>query len=220
MLIKEAQDKGVSLRLFVALVHYPVYNRKREVVATAITNLDVHDLARATRTYGGEAYFIVNPLERQRWLLNRIVNHWQFGYGAQTHPNRRDALSIVIPVGSVDEALKEARRICGHMPTTVGTTARIWPKAIGFSELRSRMSRGGAYMILFGTGWGLTDEILHGCDVVLDPIRGVTDYNHLSVRSAAAIILDRLLGPKQLGGAEPVGDEFGLHAGLSKGGQG
>jgi hypothetical protein len=29
---------------------------------------------------------------------------------------------------------------------------------------------------------------------VLAPIRGNTSYNHLSVRSAAAIILDRLLG--------------------------
>jgi len=28
----------------------------------------------------------------------------------------------------------------------------------------------------------------------LAPIQGVSNYNHLSVRSAAAIILDRLLG--------------------------
>jgi len=31
-------------------------------------------------------------------------------------------------------------------------------------------------------------------DMLLEPIEGYTDYNHLSVRSAAAIILDRLLG--------------------------
>ncbi|MGW8301987.1 MAG: RNA methyltransferase [Desulfobacterales bacterium] len=31
---------------------------------------------------------------------------------------------------------------------------------------------------------------------MLEPIAGKTDYNHLSVRSAAAIIFDRLLGKK------------------------
>jgi len=32
---------------------------------------------------------------------------------------------------------------------------------------------------------------------MLEPIAGTTGYNHLSVRSAAAIILDRLLGPRK-----------------------
>jgi len=50
------------------------------------------------------------------------------------------------------------------------------------------------FLILLGTGWGLTDEILARSDYILEPIEGDSDYNHLSVRSAAAIILDRLLG--------------------------
>lgn len=202
MLVREVREKGVSLTVFVALVHYPVYNRNREVVATAITNLDVHDIARATRTFGGEAYFIVNPLERQRWLLQRIVNHWQSGYGGQTHPNRKDALSIVVPVKTIEEALKETEKMCGQRVTTIGTTARAWPRAVSFQELRARMRSGGAYMILFGTGWGLTDETLSNCDLVLEPIYGVTDYNHLSVRAAAAIILDRVLGPELVSGLQ------------------
>ena len=47
-------------------------------------------------------------------------------------------------------------------------------------------------LLLFGTGWGLTVEVLGQADMVLEPIRGVGDYNHLSVRAAAAVILDRL----------------------------
>jgi len=50
------------------------------------------------------------------------------------------------------------------------------------------------FLIVFGTGWGLTESILAQSDYVLEPIEGGTDYNHLSVRAAAAIIMDRLLG--------------------------
>jgi hypothetical protein len=53
--------------------------------------------------------------------------------------------------------------------------------------------RGTPFLILFGTGWGLTQEVKDSSDYVLVPIEG-KGYNHLSVRSAVAIILDRLLG--------------------------
>lgn len=183
-------------RLFVALVHYPVYNRERKTVATAITNLDVHDLARAGRTYGAEAVFMVTPLERQRWLLDRIVRHWRVGHGAQSHPNRSEALSTVVAVESLEEALGRVENACGQIPWTVGTTARPWPNAMGYAELRKRMMGGGVYLILFGTGWGLTDQTLESCSCVLEPVRGVGDYNHLSVRCAAAVVMDRLLGER------------------------
>ncbi len=45
-----------------------------------------------------------------------------------------------------------------------------------------------------GTGWGLSDEIFAASGMTLEPIKGCGDYNHLSVRSATAIMLDRLLG--------------------------
>jgi len=47
-------------------------------------------------------------------------------------------------------------------------------------------------LLVLGTGYGLADEMLDRCDVLLEPIRGNDEYNHLSVRAAAAIILDRL----------------------------
>ncbi len=183
-----------TLRLYIALVHYPTYNKRREVVATAITNLDIHDIARLTRTYGGECFFVINPLERQTWLLERIVKHWQVGHGAMTHPNRKEALSLVVPVGTIEEAMERATDLCGARPVLIGTTARNWPGAVSYEEMRRNLSLGGAYMILLGTGWGLTDETLGACDFVLEPIWGRTEYNHLSVRSAAGIILDRLFG--------------------------
>ena len=49
-------------------------------------------------------------------------------------------------------------------------------------------------MLLFGTGFGLAPPVLERADLVLAPILGPGAYNHLSVRSAAGIILDRLRG--------------------------
>ena len=34
---------------WVALVHHPVYDKNHKVVATALTNLDLHDIARSSR---------------------------------------------------------------------------------------------------------------------------------------------------------------------------
>jgi hypothetical protein len=47
-------------------------------------------------------------------------------------------------------------------------------------------------LLVLGTGYGLADEMLERCDLLLEPIQGDDEYNHLSVRAAAAIILDRL----------------------------
>ena len=51
-------------------------------------------------------------------------------------------------------------------------------------------------LLLFGTGFGLTDEVMDMSYKIIEPIRGNTKYNHLSVRAAVSIILDRLLGEK------------------------
>ena len=56
----------------IALVHYPVYDKNRQVVATAVTNLDLHDIARAARTYGLFRYYVVTPVSEQRELAERI----------------------------------------------------------------------------------------------------------------------------------------------------
>jgi len=50
------------------------------------------------------------------------------------------------------------------------------------------------FLLLLGTGWGLVEEVFDKSDYVLEPISGGGDYNHLSVRSAASIMLDRLFG--------------------------
>ena len=45
-------------KIYVALVHYPVYNKNDEIVATSVTNFDIHDISRTCRTYDIKKYFI------------------------------------------------------------------------------------------------------------------------------------------------------------------
>jgi hypothetical protein len=78
----------------------------------------------------------------------------------------------------------------------VATGASPHPKNIDFGDLKRLLKdERSPFFILFGTGWGLTQEVKDNSDYVLAPIEG-KGYNHLSVRSAVAIILDRLLGDR------------------------
>src|SRR5690606_31189374 len=84
----------------------------------------------------------------------------------------------------------------GRRPLLVGTSARINPHTITYDDLRGRLEREPdvPYCLVFGTGWGLHPEAMELMDFILEPIDGPSDWNRLSVRAAAGIILDRLRG--------------------------
>ena len=180
-------------RLAIALVHRPVLDKEGRVVTTALTNIDVHDLARSARTYGCTDFFIVHPVEIQRELTTRIVTHWTEGSSAKRIPDRKDALAIVRAVPT----LEDAEATLGGAEVWV-TAARVLPGTeLSFESARARLEgEGGAVLLVFGTGWGLAPEITDRADGVLPPIKGVGDWNHLSVRAACAISLDRLRAPR------------------------
>jgi hypothetical protein len=183
-------------RTYIALLHYPVYDRNGRVVATAITNLDIHDLARSARTFGVERYFLVTPLSRQQELARRIVGYWQDEEGP-----RAEALKKVRIAESLAEVVGSVTAECTSAPWVVGTAAGVRnpSKTVSCAALRHQVGQQAErpLLLVFGTGWGLEDQVIERCDQVLEPIWGVDEYNHLSVRSAAAIILDRLLGRQQ-----------------------
>ncbi len=181
------------MAVYVALLHYPVYNKEKRVVATSLTTLDIHDIARASRTYGVKKYFIVQPIENHLWLANKLLSFWQGGHGREYNPKRWEALKLVKAVPYFENVLEEIEKEDGTKPKIVVTSAREYENNISFKNLREKIESGENVIICFGTGWGLTEEFINSADYVLEPIRGATDYNHLSVRSAASIILDRLL---------------------------
>lgn len=185
------------MSLSVALVHHPVYDKNRRVVATALTNLDLHDIARASRTFGIETFFIVHPVAAQRALAERIASHWTSAEGAEQNDFRRQAIELVSVVPDLAAARDALAARHGQPPYVVATAARATEgNLVAFRDFRAITATRPALMVL-GTGWGLTEEVLTSCDARLPPIHGTGAYNHLSVRSACAIILDRLCGDRE-----------------------
>lgn len=181
--------------IYLALIHAPVYNKNMETVATSITNLDLHDIARSSTTYGIKRYYVVHPAEAQRQLAKRIMGFWQEGYGAEYNPDRQEAFSRVRIAQDLAEVYAEIKAEQGIAPLKVATDARKYANTVSYSQLRKDIETSDIpILLLFGTGWGLLKEDMETMDQILEPIYGPTDYNHLSVRSAVAIILDRLRG--------------------------
>jgi hypothetical protein len=97
----------------------------------------------------------------------------------------------------LDATLVAVERETGRRPILVVSSARPGGICIGFDELRRRLQTSGEpHVLVFGTGWGLAPEVMARADLRLAPISGPTAYNHLSVRAAAAIVLDRLCGAR------------------------
>jgi hypothetical protein len=167
-------------------------NREGRVVATALTSLDVPDMGRTARTYNVKRFYVVHPVESQRRIAARLLDFW---LSEEELPTRREALELVAVRADLEEVYQEIAAEEGQAPLVLGTTARAhrvpYPK-LPWEEAR-RVLRERPVLVLFGTGHGMTDELLAACDALLPAVRA-GGYNHLSVRAAAAIILDRLKG--------------------------
>lgn len=183
-----------GINLYVALMHYPVVNKNGETIASAVTNLDLHDIARASKTYGVKAYYVVTPLSDQQDLVKKIAGHWLEGSGGTYNPKRGEALDLIRLTSSLDEVKNDIRRHEGVSPEVVVTCAQKNERSTGYEKMREVLTDGHPRILTFGTAWGLTREFKDAADYILDPIAGNTGYNHLSVRSAVSIILDRLTG--------------------------
>jgi hypothetical protein len=178
----------------VALVHHPVVDKNGETIAAAVTALDLHDIARAAKTYGADGFYVVTPLQDQQELVQSIIGHWVTGYGAQYNPDRRAALALIRLAPSLAAVLTQIEAHRKQRPKVVVTSARMAESDLSFDGLRAMAAEGQPLVLVFGTAWGLAPELIKNADHRLAPIAGNGDYNHLAVRSAVAIILDRMLG--------------------------
>ena len=181
---------------YVMEVHYPVLDKRGEKSSTAITGMDLHDIARACRTYGIKKYLLVTPIAQQREMAKRIAGHWTSGWGADYNPDRREAFSTLKIFASVQKALAWAEEKEKKPVFKIATTAKRHEGAQHWLTLkREILRRDHSPLFIFGTGWGLHDEVMDMADAVMTPICGGKDgWNHLSVRSAVSITLDRFFG--------------------------
>lgn len=190
-------DPPPQCDISLALIHYPVMDKGGRIVTASVTNLDLHDIARSAKTFGISRFYVVHPSKTIRKLLQRICDHWFSGFGLAYNENRSEALEVTSLVPDFDDVLLDIEARTGSYPVIVSTSAKGSAECVSFSELRRSLSyTDQPHLILLGTGWGLADDILDRARLRLEPIRGYTDYNHLSVRAAASIILDRLLGKR------------------------
>ena len=181
--------------IYVAVLHYPMIGKDGKIVTTAVANMDVHDIARTCRTYNIKRYYIVNNLPMQRQIVTRVLNYWRNGFGREYNPSRAEALEVVKLVSYYEDLVEDIANENGVLPLKVFTSAKTRENTISYEKMRKViLSEERPLLILFGTGRGMPLEISETCDFSLEPIRAKSDFNHLSVRSAVAITLDRIIG--------------------------
>mgnify|MGYP001815029340 CR=1 FL=1 len=186
--------------LYLALVHYPVTDKNGATIASAVTPINVHDLARVAKTYGLKGVFVVTPLEDQRRIIEHLVAHWTEGYGAQYNPRRGEALELIVLEATFEAAKARITQREGAAPRVVTTSAKAGPATVTFRDLKLGLTSGRPHLLVLGTAWGLAPQFMDGADARLEPLAGPGRYNHLSVRAAAAIIVDRLMaGSNKMG---------------------
>ncbi|MBP9089183.1 MAG: tRNA (guanosine(37)-N1)-methyltransferase TrmD [Kofleriaceae bacterium] len=204
-LLKGLPALDIAARCYVALVHHPVRDRTGLVVTTALTNLDLHDIARSTTTYGLAGFYVVTPIDSQRDKAEQIGTMWRETMAGE---HRTQALASVRVAADVAAAVAAITAEVGVAPLVVATAANLAQFAevetLASTDLLQRSVQVASadtpmkpILLMFGTGWGLVAEQLPMVDLVLRPITGAPDWNHLSVRSAVAITLDRLFGKSE-----------------------
>lgn len=197
-----ASEKPCSLgrNLSIALVHHPVILAEKIIGTSSLTNLDIHDISRSSRTYGLFSVGIITPLEDQLALAQSLKNHWISGVHTGK-ADRAEALSLLAPHKCLEDYVAFVERETGSKPLLLASSAKAFVDKKGreqkpctpYPEVRQLLANRHAILLL-GTAKGLAPDVLRMCDILLPPIRFAGDFNHLSVRSAAAIMLDRLLG--------------------------
>ncbi|MEE4362586.1 MAG: RNA methyltransferase [Desulfotignum sp.] len=178
--------------LYLALVHFPVVNKKNEPIGSALTTIDLHDMARASMTFGVRGFYVVTPFQDQADLADQVIRHWTHGTGGRLNPSRKQALELVRVTQTFEAAVQQIYAERNQPVVTIATSAKKHKNSVSTRKLKQRLGSKMSHVLVFGTAWGLAQELMDNCDLQLDPITGTGAYNHLSVRSAASIYLDRL----------------------------
>jgi tRNA (guanine37-N1)-methyltransferase len=196
--ITKEQTKQVTQALvphYCALMHSDVIVQQTLVGTSSVTSIDIHDIARSSRTYGIKNYFVVTPLIDQQKIVAKVLQFWDEA-GIGYNRNRADAVSKVELKDSLESVIAAIEAQEGKKPVIVGTSAKKVDGCIpiSYNDQSIVWQQKRPVLFVFGTAQGLSSELIKKCDYLLGPVEGFSDFNHLSVRSAAAIIFDRWLG--------------------------
>ncbi|MCX5922280.1 MAG: tRNA (guanosine(37)-N1)-methyltransferase TrmD [Candidatus Dependentiae bacterium] len=182
---------------YVVLMHGDVLiGEDKQLGTTSVTSIDIHDIARASKSYGVRQFFIVTPLLDQQRIVRTLLDFWQTGVGIDYNRHRHEAVNAVDIKDTIDGVIASIEAQEGVKPLLVATSARDHgvDKTISFFDQAKVWGHGRPVLFIFGTGKGLSEQLMSRCDYVLMPVHGFSNFNHLSVRSAVAVILDRWMG--------------------------
>ena len=168
----------------VALVHYPILNRKGEQSTTAITSIDIHDFVRTCAMYDVGPVYMVHPAEGMHSLVKDIAGYWLDGAGGERNPGRTESIRSLKLAKSIEEVLDDEAYTLWYTSATPPEDER--------TEIDKLPEIKGKHLIVFGTGSGLDFDAMPKPNGWLSPIEGIGMVRHLSVRAALAIYLDRL----------------------------
>ena len=174
-----------SSKFAVALVHAPVLNKAGESSATSVSSIDVHDFARTCAFYDVAPVYIVHPAQGMQQFVKELTGHWLDGKRGDLNKGRREVLSQVSVVSSLEDVLaKDDYHIWYTSAQPPEDAVVVAPELLSEKE--------GKHLLVFGTGHGLDAKNLPNENGWLYSIDGIGKVRHLSVRAALAIYLDRL----------------------------
>jgi hypothetical protein len=183
----------INENVSIALLHYPAMDREGKIIVTSFTTMDLHDIARPARAYEVRKFYIVQPIDAQRLVIKRQIDYWLSEEGRSANPTRYEIVQLVDLKYTLDEVVEDIERERGKRPLLIGTDARRYPNTVSYEEMRKEIgNRDREFLLVFGTGYGIPPDMMRTFDYILEPILGAGDWNHLSVRNAVSIILDRL----------------------------
>lgn len=177
-------DATTKSSIAVALVHYPIVNRKGEQSTTAITSIDIHDFVRTCSMFDVGPVYMVHPAEGMHALVRDITGYWLEGAGETRNPGRTESIKSLKLAKSIEEVLADG----DYTPWY----SSAMPPTEELTDINKLPEIKGNHLIVFGTGWGLDHSAMPRPNGWLSPIEGVGMVRHLSVRAALAIYLDRL----------------------------
>lgn len=199
----KAKVKEYIPKHYSVLMHGDILLKDKTVGTSSVTSLDIHDIARSSMTYGIEKYYIVTPLKDQQTIVQTLLDFWNIGHGIEYNIHRHNAIKMVRLQNNLDEVIASIENEQGQKPLLIATSAKYHPSTgsgrtdsqyITYFDQSKVWESKRPVLFIFGTGHGLADYILDRCDFILEPLNGFSNFNHLSVRSAAAVIFDKWLG--------------------------
>lgn len=181
---------------YAVLMHSDVMIKGAGIGNSSVTSIDLHDIARSAATYGLKNLFMVSALTDQHAIMKEFFAFWKSSEGAAYNPGRSQAVCAIEQTYSLDETINWIEQKEGKAPLLIATSAKNHEhsKIIDYHSQGNIWKQDRPVLFLLGTAQGLANSVLERCDYLLVPLYGMTNFNHLSVRSAAALIFDRWLG--------------------------